>query len=371
MARGRFKVSWAVAIGLAGAAFLCAPQAANAQQNYNMGDRPRITADTPSFTAIQYYIVDPIFYALLHAIHYRAQAIAYAYGIGGFPWALLYPGGADGYREFGKGMAAGGAFPDDVTLWTSGSFTSSEDDFPGTSFDSKTGSVSFGGDIKIEDWVTAGAFVSLSDTDTDTAFNFGGADTKGISFGPYISGTLNKFMYVDMSVGVSLLDVSNHRIAPGTTLVITGDQYARSVFAAANLNASHWMGNLGLSGRVGISGSKTTNDDYTDSTGVLIGGSGSGQAQVQIEGQVSYLVKIALPFLKVTYNRDVLSSDIATPIGTPQPANDKDEVVVAAGVNVFGLGPFSASASFSKTFARENFDSWTASGQISYKFGGK
>ncbi len=259
---------------------------------------------------------------------------------------------------------------DGAALWASGSYSSSEDDFAATAYDSKSWGTSFGGDIKLTDWATAGVFVSYGESDTDTAFNRGGADAQTVSFGPYISAIVNEFVYVDASFGFSFTNIDNRRIAPGTTAVITGEQDATGIFGSANVNVTHWIDNLNLAGRVGVIGSNSQNDNYTDSTGAGITGTSSSLAQLQVEGQATYYFQNVAPFARVGYHIEA-SEDIATALGTLQPANDKDEIVVGGGVNLFGLGPLSGGVSYSKTLARENFDSWTVMGQVSYVFGGK
>ena len=278
---------------------------------------------------------------------------------------------SDASWSFGRGMAAGGLFGlgDDASVWASGSHNSAENDFAATAFESDTKSASFGGDVRLDEIATLGAFLSLSDTESSTSFNGGGSETNTVSFGPYVSAVVNENVFVDASFGFLFMESDNRRTPVGGGTVITGGQGGTGMFGAANLNYSRWLENVNLNGRVGVTAANVRNESYTDSTGVAIAGFGSETVQLQLEAQASYFFDNFAPFVRFGYNVEA-SPDIATAPGTPQPANDKDEFTVGGGVNLFGFGPVSGGINYSRTLARSEFSSWTVVGQISVALGG-
>ncbi len=354
-----------------GATGLFAPTTARASHELlNVQEfRNFIDANTDTSFIFIKYLAYRFFVELNFALNQHLYNAAVARG-GGSDRSSL-DGRSYASQEFGRGMAAGSLFGlgEDVSVWASGSHTSSENDFVGTAFESDTNSASFGADIRVDEIATLGAFLSFSNTDTTSSFNNGGSETDSVSFGPYVSAVVNDNVSVDASFGFLFMESDNKRNPAGAAAAITGGQTGTGIFGSANLNYSRWMDALNLNGRVGVTASNVRNKGYVDSTATLVRGSSSSSAQFQFEAQASYYFDNFAPFARVMYQVEA-SPDIATAAGTPQPANDKDEFVIAGGVNLFGFGPVTGGINYSRTLAHSDFDSWTVSGQISIALGG-
>lgn len=268
-----------------------------------------------------------------------------------------------------QGVAAGeesSAITDRLSVWASANYSESESDFAPTAYKSETTGGSVGVDYVVSDFVTVGAFLSYNDTDTKTAFNGGGSDTKAITFGPYASFVVDDIFNVDASVGYTSSDIDNSRTVGG--VVATGDQDGDTVFMSVGLNAMKWYdNNIGVSGRVGWSYSDTDNDAYTDSLGTTFVATNSQLGQISIGGKVSYYGGSYMPYVGATYKYDAISDNVTT-VAPPSPANDKDEIQLEAGLSLFGDGPLSGGISANYSVLREDYDGWGVGANIAYRF---
>ena len=262
---------------------------------------------------------------------------------------------------------------DRVTAWSSVTYGNNQDEFPLTSFWSDSVTATVGGDVELAPEAIGGLFFSYTDSDTDTGFNGGGADMTSISLGPYINYRFSDLVSADMSVGYTFSDIDNRRTTAAGAK-ITGEQEQSGWFTTINTHLSHWIDNWGLGGRFGMLATQAHNNDYFDSTNTYVPGTDATLLQFQLEAQARYYLpevwrKVsALPYLKATYNIDAIRNDIVTAAGNPQPANDNDEVVLGLGATLFGEGPISGGLDYARTFARSEFNSWSLTGRLTYKF---
>ncbi len=253
-----------------------------------------------------------------------------------------------------------------LSAWTSFSYNEAENDSPGIAYESDTKSASIGLDYKLADPLTIGFFVSKSWSDTDSAFNGGGSETDGTTFGPYVSIAFNDWLSMDASYARTSSEIDNRRVAGGVT--ITGTQDSTTDYFAAGLTASHWFANsIGLSGRVGYSISETKNDAYVDSTGTAIASSSTDLDQLQVGGRAMYYTSNVMPYVGVTYINDVNAAAVRT-AANPQPANDDDDFLLQAGLSLYGDTAFSGGIDLSYNAAREENDAWGIGANVSYSF---
>ncbi|MCP5367824.1 MAG: autotransporter outer membrane beta-barrel domain-containing protein [Hyphomicrobiales bacterium] len=268
------------------------------------------------------------------------------------------------------GMSAGDKWSPGVTFWGGVSYASTENDFAATAFDDDTYSLSAGVDKKFGKF-TVGLYASASVSDTESSFNGGSSNTTTLTMGPYLNYQLNDMFRFEVNLGGNVGEVDNRRVAGAA--VITGNQDTAGWFASGAANIDHWIGNFGLNGRLGYLFADSKNSPYVDSTATAIAGVESHFEQLQVSGQVSYYVGGSsgvgfLPYIKAEYLYDISREELRTAPGTLQPANDRDEIVLGAGFSVFSDGPISGGLSFTKGFARDQFDNWSLSGNVSYAF---
>jgi autotransporter-like protein len=276
--------------------------------------------------------------------------------------------GPDGMSGNFNGVAAGeesSAITDRLSVWASANYSEAESDFAPTAYKSETTGGSVGLDYAVSDYVTIGAFLSYNDTDTTTAFNGGGSDTKAITFGPYASFVVDDIFNIDASLGYTSSDIDNRRTVGA--VVATGNQDGDTKFFSIGLNAMKWYDNIGVSGRVGWSYSDTDNDAYTDSLGTAFVATNSQLGQLSLGGKVSYYGGSFMPYIGATYKYDAISDNVTT-VAPPSPANDKDEVSLEAGVSLFGDGPLSGGISGNYSVLREDYEGWGLGANIAYRF---
>lgn len=254
-----------------------------------------------------------------------------------------------------------------VNVWLSYSRNESENDAPGIAYDADTNSVSAGLDFILGGPFTVGFFVSQSWTDTTSAFNGGGSDSDATTFGPYLSVTITDWLALDASYARTSSTTDNRRVTAGG-VTVTGTQEGTTDYYSVGAGLSHWFnGGIGVSGRLGYNASHTKNDSYTDSTATVIGASKSNLAQVQLGGRVMYYTQNFMPYLGATYINDVNRDKVRT-AANPQPANDEDDVLLQAGISLFGDTAFSGNLDLSYNAAREQSDAWGIGGNVSYRF---
>jgi len=269
---------------------------------------------------------------------------------------------------FETGIAAGeqaAVTSDNVSVWSSINYSEAESDFTATAFDSETVSGSVGMDYVLSKFVTLGAYISYSDTDTKSAFNGGSSDTETFSIGPYATFVVDDNFSVDASIGYSTSDIDNTRTVGA--VVATGSQNGDTVFMSIGLNGMKWYDNIGVSGRVGWSYSDTDNDSYTDSLSTAFAATDSQLGQIQVGGQVSYYTENFMPYIGATYVYDAISDDVTT-VTPPQPENDDDEIRLEGGLSIFGSGAFSGGLSANYTVLREDYEAWGVGGNVAVRF---
>lgn len=254
-----------------------------------------------------------------------------------------------------------------VNAWVSYSHNETENDAPGIAYDADTDSVSVGLDFILGGPITVGFFVSQAWTDTSSAFNGGGSDTDSTTFGPYLSVTITDWLSLDASYAHTSSTTDNRRVtAAGVT--VTGTQDGMTNYYSFGAGLSHWFeGGIGVSGRLGYNNSNTKNDAYTDSAATVIASSKSNLAQLQVGGRVMYYTQNFMPYIGATYINDVKRDKVRT-AANPQPANDEDDVLLQAGVSLFGDTAFSGGLDVSYNAAREENDAWGIGGNVSYRF---
>ena len=173
---------------------------------------------------------------------------------------------------------------------------------------------------------------------------------------------------MDGAVGYSNIDIDQDRTLPGTATVVTSSLDAERFFGSAGINASFWRGNWNFSGRLGYFYTTQDNDAFVESNGTVNPDLDTQLGQAQLSGRVAYYAGIAMPFVSVAFNYDT-THDIGT-VGAGQaaPSGDRSEFVLATGVDFFVNDMISAGARADTVQGRANFNSYGASGNVSFRF---
>lgn len=217
-----------------------------------------------------------------------------------------------------------------------------------------------GVDTMVSPYTLAGAAVALSWADTDTP---DGAFTQHeFSFivAPYVAYAVTDVVSIDGSVGYGV-GFSNSKRTGG----ITGDATNHRYFVSLNGSARHYWGNFGLFGTAGLLWTQSFQGEIQESDGNLIDSSDVQIGTLKLKVQPSYLIPFDLvtvePYAGLGYSYDYRLTEIA---GS---ANDRGQIDLTAGINVFGDG-VSGSLEFQHGFFRENERRSSASATLRIQF---
>ena len=255
-----------------------------------------------------------------------------------------------------------------ISIWANGTYSNYEDTLSSTSLDGETWNATAGVDYLFLDWLIVGLSLGYEDSDSDTNYNRGHVDTDGVTVSPYVLFLLNQYISVDGAVGYSDLDIDQDRTLPGTATVVTSSLDAERIFGSAGINASFWRGNWNFSGRLGYFYTAQDNDAFVESDGTVNAELDTPLGQGQLSGRVAYYAGIAMPFVSVDFNYDTTHDITAVGAGQAAPSGDRSEFVLATGVDFFVNDMISAGARADTVQGRANFDSYSASGSVSFRF---
>ena len=171
----------------------------------------------------------------------------------------------------------------------------------------------------------------------------------GYSFAPYVAVPLNANWLLDASLGFGRTDVDS---ITGAFVVTAKD---RRTFESLSITYGTDMGKWQVQGKASYLGSKDKFNTTPSTTSKL--------NQVRVGGLATYDAGSVLPFVGVTFIRDV---------STPPPifgsANDRDAIQLQAGVNIYSKGPLSGGLSYSYEANRKEIKNNVFVANLSYRF---
>ena len=171
----------------------------------------------------------------------------------------------------------------------------------------------------------------------------------GYSLAPYVAIPLNANWLFDASIGIGRTDVDS---ITGALVVSAKD---RRTFESLSLTYATDMGKWQLQGKASYLGSKDKFNTTPSTTSKL--------NQVRVGGQATYDAGNMLPYLAVTFIRDV-----STPPAIVGSANDRDAIQLQAGVNIYSKGPLSGGFSYSHEANRKEVKNNVLVANLSYRF---
>lgn len=257
--------------------------------------------------------------------------------------------------EGATGLNAGDGTTVPYGVWGNYSYTDYENDLSSIAFDGSSHSFLGGIDFGFWENTVLGLAFGYDIGDIDTTFNQGHQDTDSYTIVPYFGGLLSDMWSVDFSIGYSNVDYDQFRTLPGTTTRITSTPDSDRWFGALNLNGVTYYNNWIIGGRLGTLWAKSELGSYTESNGVAVAKSKSKVGTWSIAGDVAYSFQNYEPFLNLSYQRDYALTEISVTSG-PQPSNDRDDILMSAGVRYFSKGGISGNLEYSKRFLRDDFD---------------
>jgi hypothetical protein len=324
-----------------------------------------ITDETPSSSAVQSqnlssdvqaitgHISKRMFEAVQTVFKTRASITPSANG-------LAFEGGVSGLN------AGDGSLP--IGAWVSYSYSDYDNDLSSTAYDGNRHTVLGGIDFAPWESTVIGIAVGYEDSDTDTTFNLGELETDGYTIAPYFGYLFTDTWSVNFSFGYSDLEYDQFRTDPITGGRVTSSPDADRWFGMFNLNGLTTYGNWILGGRVGTLWARSEVDAFVESDGTAVTEARSKLGTWSIGGDAAYSFGEFEPFVSATYEYDYSMTEIAVTTG-PQPDNDRDDVLFAAGLRYFGANNgISGNLNWTRRLGRENFDEdiFTASIRVDF-----
>ena len=198
----------------------------------------------------------------------------------------------------------------------------------------------------LDAYTLIGAALAASWADTDTPDDRFSQDEFSLTFAPYAAYALDDVFAIDGSFGygVGLSDTER-------TGGVEGDAVNHRYFGSVNGTARKYWGDFGLFGSVGALWTQSFQGAYAETDGTRVGSQTIELGRLSAKVQPSYLIPFDLvtvePFVSLGYSYDYTLTKITGA------ANDRDQVDLKLGANIFGDG-ISGGLEFETGFFREN-----------------
>ena len=253
------------------------------------------------------------------------------------------------------GLNAGGDTTIPYGIWGNYSYTDYKNDLSSTAFDGTSHSFLGGIDFGFWENTILGVSFGYDNSDIDTTFNGGNQQTDSFTVAPYFGAILNDTLSLDFNLGYSNVEYDQYRTLTGTTTRITSSPNADRWFGSLNLNAIKFIDQWIIGGRVGALYANSVINSYTESNGTAVGEDRTKVGTFSLAGDVAYSLQNYEPFLNLAYQYD-FSLRKVTALSGPQPSNDRDDVLLTAGVRYFEKSGISGNLEYSKRLTRSDFD---------------
>ncbi len=317
--------------------------------NLSQGNTTTVTANSPSSAVTESVLFNTQIQSTVNDISNRVA------GAVGAMRTSLRPRFTDNQfkLEGMTGVNAGDGEGMPYGIWGNYSYTDYENDLSSTAFDGSSHGFLGGIDFGIREGTVLGVALGYESSDIDTGFNGGNQDTDSFTIAPYFGAILDDILSVDFNIGYSRVEYDQYRTSGAAR--VTSSPEADRWFGAFNLNAITFIDNWILGGRVGLLYASSKIDSYTESNGTVVADSRTKVSTANIAGDVSYIYGNFEPFLNLAYQYDLRQEKISVATG-PQPSNDRDDILLAAGVRYFEKSGVSGNLEYSKRLLRDDFD---------------
>lgn len=250
-------------------------------------------------------------------------------------------------------------------MWGALSHAETGSDYVNLLYSGSTSSAIGAFNYQLSDSLMFGVSLAFNNSRITTTYNSGGSNANSYSLAPYLGYKINENFSLDATLGFGSQQNNTNSNNGITTADINSDQR----FASVNLNAVRWVGDWQLAGKLGYMQAEDKQKSFTDSASTSFDSQKSRTAQAYIGGQVGYWYESLMPYVGLKYGRDTNHVDIAVNTSTsPQPANDKNSLIVDLGVNLFSMKNLSGGVLYSSEQMRKEVKNNSLMGNISYQF---
>ena len=281
------------------------------------------------------------------------------------------------------GLNAGDTFGN-INVWGNFSWTSLDNDFVNTAFNSTLKNVAIGADTSPMDNMVVGVTLGYENTDVDTLFNAGRQDIDGFTVAGYLGYLINDNVSFDVTVGLSRTDIKQNRllsafgtaagpflgVAVGTNIVSSLD--ADRSFAAANLNGFWQIDNWIVGAHGGYLRANEDHDAFSETGGGVtspVAARDFDLGQWRLGFDVAYSASSSLePYFGIDYIKESTRENVTVAPGLAQPANDDDDFLISLGLRYFSDQGVSGDLRWEVSASREDIDASTFSAIVRVDF---
>ncbi len=262
------------------------------------------------------------------------------------------------------GLSAGDGAPDEPArpfgLWASGTWSSTEDHFPGTAFDADQWGVFAGMDTLAREWLVLGVSAGYLRTHTRTLFNQGEQDSDEFTVAPYAAVLLSENLAVDLAGGFSRAFTDQNRNDPLQGRRIMSNVGTERWFLAGHVSWTWSAGPLTAGARAGLLWGRSREDGFAESDGSRVPARVTRLGQIRAGGELSWTLDRPRgsfePFASLTFEHDYERTHLVFAPGLVSPETDRSGGVLGLGVRYYGPGGLSASLEWSRLFERNDLD---------------
>ena len=244
----------------------------------------------------------------------------------------LLPGAPAGLRRAGITPVAGdgeGPLGDGWTVWTTDSYSWIKDKRPASAARGGSLSLTAGLDKQLTETLTAGISLNGVRSRMTTRFNGGYSHVNGLTVSPYVNITLADWLSAEITGGYVYNRERLFRTLP-FFLPVSGRRHSNGYMFSASLDASKWYGSWLLSAHGGVVATRDKWTAYRESDGTPNAAETSRLVQGIVEGTASYWLEPVMPYVTVSYARDLSRND-------PQ-GGDRDDWTFTGGLAWYGSG---------------------------------
>ena len=194
--------------------------------------------------------------------------------------------------------------------------------------------VAIGGiDYTYNNTLILGAALSGERMRVATSFNGGNLSGDGNTFAPYLAWAINRNWVLDAALGFGSTDLTID-VGGG----VSGKTRDKRAFGSLGLSYMRAMGKWQLTGKGQILAAEDRIGSYTQSNNTAIAGTTSRLTQLRFGGQAAYnFGGGVVPWFGLTYIYDADRGN-QTPVAGQNAANDRDAILVQAGLNIQSKG---------------------------------
>ncbi|WP_144428156.1 beta strand repeat-containing protein [Azospirillum thiophilum] len=254
------------------------------------------------------------------------------------------------------GLAAGDTPGQGAAVWADGGFSRLRNENSSDGFSGYTRNLLFGADYSVADGFVVGGAIGWERSTLSLRLNDGKRTGTGITAVGYAGYQFTDWLNADVQAGATRLTNTLKQYRAGTA--DEGRFASTRLFAAANLNATWQMGDVGLAALSGVSVSRETFASYELSGGSRVSPDSVYLGQVRAGGEASYRFDQVTPYVSAVYEVDVRNSS----------GGDRSGAILGGGLRSTPMDNLTVGLFGSAQVLRKDDKAYTVSANVRYAF---